>query len=123
MIQLTLAELMHIAERVIPGVEYRDVGMLESAAARPTATVLGKDAYPSLAEKAAALTHSIVVNHALIDGNMRLGLAALIAFLGMNGYRLSMSNDDAYQFIMAIAAGEVSEVGELAEVINDAMRE
>lgn len=65
-------------------------------------------------EKAAALLHSVVRNHALVDGNKRLGLAAVIAFYGLNGWRLTMSNDDAYHFVMSIAAGALDEVSLLA---------
>ena len=99
MIYLTLPELLYVAERAIGDVQVRDVGLLEAALARPQATAFGKDAYPELAEKAAAVMHSLARNHALIDGNKRLALAGLIAFLGMNGRRLTMSNDQAYEFV------------------------
>ena len=85
MIYLSLDELLHIAERVLETVEIRDVGLLESAIARPRATAFGEDAYPTLGDKAAALLHSIARNRALVDGNKRLSLAGLIAFYGMNG--------------------------------------
>ena len=75
MIYLTLAELLYVAERTL-GHDYavRDYGLLEAAVARPQATVFGQDAYPDLDAKAAALLHSVARNHALIDGNKRLGL-------------------------------------------------
>lgn len=77
---LTLTELMYIGRRVLDGeVPVRDHGLLESAAARPQATVDGTDAYSTVEEKAAALLHSLARNHALIDGNSRLALAATIA--------------------------------------------
>ena len=69
MIYLTLPELLYVAERAIGDVQVRDVGLLEAALARPQATAFGKDAYPELAEKAAAVMHSLARNHALIDGN------------------------------------------------------
>ncbi|QUH00158.1 type II toxin-antitoxin system death-on-curing family toxin [Saccharopolyspora erythraea] len=122
MIYLTLAELIHVAERAIAGeVEVRDHGLLESALARPRASVFGADAYPSLEEKAAALLHSLAGNHALVDGNKRLALAATIAFLGVNGQRLTFSNDGAYDFIIAVAAGELNDVPSIAARIGQAI--
>lgn len=105
MLYLTLEELHTVAERVLPEVLVKDAGLLHSAIERPRATVFGRDAYPTLELKAAALAHSIVRNHALVDGNKRLGLAALLAFLGVNGRRLHASNDAAYDLIVSIATG------------------
>ena len=96
----------------------RDQGLLESALARPRASAFGRDAYGSLNEKAAALTHSLARNHGLIDGNKRLSLAALLAFLGMNGRRLTWSNDEAYEFIMDVSSGRLDDVSEIAERID-----
>lgn len=123
MIYLTLAELIHVARRAIAGeIEVRDYGLLESALARPRASVFGADAYPSLEEKAAALLHSLAGNHhALVDGNKRLALAATIAFLGVNGKRLTLSNDDAYDFIIAVAAGDLNDVPGIAARIRYAI--
>jgi death-on-curing protein len=114
-IYLTLPELLHVAERVL-GAEFgvRDHGLLESALARPRTTVFGEDAYATVELKAAALLHSAARNHALVDGNKRLALAATLAFLGMNGYRLTFTNDEAYELVMAVAAGDLDEVGLIA---------
>lgn len=121
MIYLTLPELLHVAERATGGeVLIRDVGLLESALARPRASAFGKDAYAGLDEKAAALLHSLARNHALIDGNKRLALAATIAFLGLNGRRLTLSNDEAYDFIMSAATGDLDDVAVIAEQIRSA---
>lgn len=121
MIFLDVDDLLYIAERATGGsVEIRDVGLLESAAARPRASAFGADAYPTLHEKAAALLHSIVRNHALVDGNKRLGLAAIIAFYGVNGHRLTMTNDEAYEFVMAVAAGQIDDVGDIARRLESA---
>ena len=114
MIYLDIDDLLHIAERVLPTVEVRDVGLLEAAVARPQATAFGQDAYPALHEKAAALLHSIVRNHALVDGNKRHGLAAVIAFYGTNGVRLTFSNDQAYELVMAVADGRFDTVDQIA---------
>nr|WP_217500066.1 type II toxin-antitoxin system death-on-curing family toxin [Curtobacterium flaccumfaciens] len=110
---------MHVARRTL-GADYaiRDVGLLEAAVARPAASVGGNDAYPTLVEKVAALVHSAVRNHALVDGNKRLGLMLLVVFLGVNGVRLHASNDQAYDFIVAIAEGELDAVPEIAAALT-----
>ena len=118
MIYLDLEDLLHIAERTLGKVEVRDRGLLEAALARPQASAFGEDAYPSTVEKAAGLIHSIARNHALVDGNKRLALAGGIAFLGINGLRLTMSNDEAYDLIISIATGELDDVHDIAGVLR-----
>jgi death-on-curing protein len=121
-IYLDLDDLLHIALRTLgQAPEIRDLGLLESASARPMTTVFGQDAYPTLAAKAAALLHSVTKNHALVDGNKRLGLAATIAFVGLNGHRLTWSNDEAHDFVIAVAAGELDDVAEIAVGITAAL--
>lgn len=115
MILLGLEDLLHIAERVLPAVEVRDIGLLEAAAARPHASAFGEDAYPSLHQKAAALLHSLVQSRALVDGNKRLGLASLLACYGVNGFGLTFTNDEAYDVVIAVAAGELDDVSAIAE--------
>ncbi len=119
MIYLDLEDLLHIARRTL-GVEpvVRDHGLLESALARPQASAFGQDAYETFEQKAAALLHSLARNHALVDGNKRLALAATIAFLGVNGQQLQFSNDDAYDFVIAVATGELDEVSAIAAVLE-----
>jgi len=118
MIYLTLEELLIIASRVIDGdVAVRDIGLLESAAARPKTSVFGEDAYPDLHSKAAAMLLSICLNHALIDGNKRLALAATIVMLGINGWELTVSNDDAYELVIAVAEGHMREVIDVAKAL------
>ena len=119
MIYLTLPELLHVAERTL-GSDYtvRDYGLLEAALARPQATAFGKDAYPDLDAKAAALLHSIARNHALIDGNKRLALAAVIAFYGLNGRRLTLTNDAAYDLVISVAAGRLEAVDDIAAILR-----
>ena len=118
MIYLALPELLHIAVRVIgTEPEVRDYGLLESALARPRATALGSDAYPVLDAKAAALLHSLARSHALVDGNKRLALAATIAFYGVNGRRLTLTNDGAYELIMSVAEGKLDSVDDIAGVL------
>lgn len=68
--------------------------------------------------KAAAVLHSLVRNRALVDGNKRLGLAAVIAFYGMNGLRLTFSNDEGYELVMAVAAGDLDDGASIAEQLE-----
>jgi death-on-curing protein len=83
----------------------RDIGLLGSAAARPQTTAFGEDAYPDLLTKAAALLQSIVNNHALVDGNKRLGWLATAVFLELNGIKASRaSNDEVYELLIWIAS-------------------
>ena len=120
MIFLALPGLLRIAERTLGDYAVRDYGLLEAALARPRATAFGKDAYPGLDAKAAALLHSIARNHALIDGNKRLALAALIAFYGLNGHRLTLTNDGAYELVMSVAAGQLDTVDDIAAILQHA---
>ncbi|MGF1645982.1 MAG: type II toxin-antitoxin system death-on-curing family toxin [Kineosporiaceae bacterium] len=94
----------------------RDYGLLASAAARPAAVVLGQDAYPDLATKAAALLHSLCENHALIDGNERLAWTATVVFIGLNRRTSvpAVDVDRAEAFMIAVADGTLHEVGAIA---------
>lgn len=86
----------------------RGRGGLESAAARPQMTFGGEDLYPDLASKAAALMHSIVMNHPFLDGNKRVGAMAAEFFLAVNGVDLLASDDELIEGTLAVARGEVS---------------
>lgn len=115
MIHLDADDLLYVAERATgEPVELRDPGLLESAAGRPQATAFGRDAYPTLHEKAAALLHSLARNHPLLDGNKRLALAATLTFLRVNGWRGTLDNDAAYDLIVAVATGALDDVEPIA---------
>lgn len=119
MIFLDLESLLHVASRTLGGdPAVRDYGLLESALARPQASAFGEDAYPDIHQKAAALLHSLARNHALVDGNKRIALAATIAFLGMNGIRLTLSNDEAYDLVMSVATGALEDVSSIAAALQ-----
>ena len=95
---------------------FRDVGLLGSAAGRPQATAFGDDAYPDLWTKAAALLHSVVSDHALVDGNKRLGWVATAVFLEINGSPVThVSNDAVYDLVMGVAVGR----GDVAQIAED----
>jgi death on curing protein len=113
---LSLEDLLRIADAAVGAeVLVRDAGLLESALGRPRATVFGEDAYPDVHTKAAALLHSLARNHALVDGNKRLAWAATAVFLGINGHRVVTSNDHVVELVLAVAAGELTEVAAMAE--------
>lgn len=94
----------------------RDRGALESAVAQPQASFGGQDLYPDLASKAAALGHSLIQNHPFVDGNKRIGHAAMEVFL-INGYEIEASVDDQETIIIDVASGKVSRI-ELSEWIS-----
>jgi death-on-curing protein len=93
----------------------RDIGLLGSAVARPQTTAFGEDAYPDIWTKAAALLHSIVNNHALVDGNKRLGWLATAVFLEINGVEISgASNEAVFDLVIDVATG-LAQVDVIAE--------
>ena len=119
MIYLDVEDLLHIAERAMDRPpQVRDFGLLGATCSRPQSTVDGLDAYSSVGDKAAALLHSLARNHALVAGNKRLALAATIAFLGMNGVRLRLTNDQAYDLVMDIAAGRHEDVAAISSALK-----
>jgi death-on-curing protein len=115
---LTLDDIRHVAARTLDVVEIRDIGLLESAVLRPQATAFGQDAYPTLPLKAAALFHSLARHRAVLDGNKRLALAGTIAFLGINGERLTLTNDEAYDLVISVASGELDDVTSIAKALK-----
>jgi death on curing protein len=113
---LDLEDLLTIAPAATGGeAQVRDYGLLESAAARPQTTVHGADAYPSVEAKAAALLQSLVCNHALVDGNKRLGWLATYTFLRINGLRVTATNDEVVDLVVAVADGSLRDVEKIAE--------
>ena len=104
---LTVEDLLEIATGVLDEVTVRDPGLLAAAAGRPQVTVFGDDAYPTFEEKAAALLHSLVRNHALADGNKRLAWAATRVFCLLNHRDLTYSVDAAEALMLTAAAGEL----------------
>jgi len=110
---LDLEDMLLLTEALHAG-PVRDIGLLDSAAARPRSSAFGEEAYPGLGLKAAALMHSIVRNHALVDGNKRLAWLATVVFLDLNGHRSDLSDDAAYQLVIEAAEGSV-DVAQIAE--------
>jgi death on curing protein len=117
---LTPEDLVHLAALVLgdpPPI--RDMGLMGAAAARPQTTLFGDDAYLDLRTKAAALLHSIVKNHPLVDGNKRLGWLATAVFLELNGVAaVTAANDDVYDLVVGVAAGHDS-IDNIATALRD----
>ncbi len=103
---LTLEDLLGLVRRLDVG-PVRDLGLLDAAVSRPQSSSFGEDAYPTLVFKAAALLHSIVTNHALVDGNKRLGWLATTVFLDINGEPIEVGDDDAFQLVLDTAKGSL----------------
>jgi len=116
---LDLEDLVVLVRRLGAG-PVRDVGLLEAACARPRASVFGADAYPTLAGKAAALLHSIVANHALVDGNKRLGWLATVVFLDLNGRSVTLDDEAAFRLVMDVAEGRL-DVDGIAGILRTAL--
>lgn len=112
---LTTEDLLTLADDLGVG-PLRDLGLLDSAAHRPTTTLWGQEAYPDLDQKAAALLQSIVGNHPLVDGNKRLGWLAVVVFYALNAVVLEAPDDDAYDLVIAVASGQVNVAGVAAKL-------
>ena|SRR5579864_6827641 len=95
----------------------RDLGYLESALHQSRQTFGGEDLYPSLHEKASALGYALIMNHPFVDGNKRIGLAAIEFFLELNGFSLAADEDDEADTILNVAKGDLSR-NELAQWIE-----
>jgi len=105
---MLLEEARHINAQVLGGqARVLNSGLLESALMRPQSSVFGEDAYPTLLEKAAALLHSLVKNHAFVDGNKRTAVVATIYFLEVNGFSPRWEPAAALAFILQVAQGQL----------------
>jgi len=104
---LTVEDLLALVEDLGVG-PVRDVGLLDSAAHRPGAVLYGHEAYTDVDRKAAALLDSLVGNHALVDGNKRLGWLAVVVFYGLNDIDLDAPDDPAYELVMSVARRELA---------------
>ena len=105
----------------IAGFYVKAAGLLDSALARPQTSVFGEDAYPTLEVKAAAMTHSVIKNHPMVDGNKRTSWFLLNAFLYINGYLLEMSTEEGLEFTLGVATDQLS-LEQAAEKIRSHMR-
>src|SRR6476620_9827747 len=103
---LDIEDALQVVDRY--GFHIRDIGLLASALGRPATTVMGVEAYPQLALKAAALMESVARFHPLIDGNKRTAWTLMVLMLWINGYRHDFGTDEAFELVVGVAAGNVS---------------
>jgi death-on-curing protein len=116
---LDLDDLVKIARHAIGAdVAIADYGLLESALARPRASVSGSDAYPDLHLKAAALFQSLARNHALVDGNKRLAWTACRTFLAITGQWISAPENDRFEFVIRVTTGAQADINDIAEQLR-----
>jgi len=125
---LTLSELIFINSHVVGMPELatgkrkvRDIELLEAAVQRPEASVFGADAYPELADKIAALFHSLVRNHPFTDGNKRTAAVAALFMAAVNGQLLDWKPADALEVIVQ-SAETSTDVPELAAWFAELLR-
>lgn len=95
----------------------KDPGLLEGALARPRTTVFGADAYPTLELKAAALMHSVINNHPMIDGNKRTSWLLMVSFIWINGYQHNMTTEIGFDLTLGIVESRY-DLEQVAEVIG-----
>ncbi|TFD63302.1 type II toxin-antitoxin system death-on-curing family toxin [Cryobacterium sp. Hh38] len=100
---LEVADALQVTERY--GFHVRDAGLLASALARPSASMFGRDAYPTFDRKAAALLESLVRNHPLVDGNKRTGWTLMVLFLWINGFTHDFTANEGFDFVIGVAEG------------------
>lgn len=116
---ITTEQALRIARSAVGApIAVRDLGLLDAAVHRPRASVMGQDAYPDVLTKAAALLHSLARNHPLVDGNKRLAWLATYVFCAKNGVDLEPADDAAYDLVVAVARGEISDVAEIAATLG-----
>ena len=111
---LDIEDALQVVDRY--GFHIRDVGLLASALARPATTVIGADAYPDLAVKAAALLESVARFHPLIDGNKRTAWTLMVLLLWINGYRHDFTTDEGFDLVVGVAAGTIDLPRAAAEI-------
>ncbi|MEU5215733.1 type II toxin-antitoxin system death-on-curing family toxin [Streptomyces sp. NPDC020807] len=120
-VYLSPEDVLLIAEHAVDDqkIVVRDAGLLDSAVHRPSAAMFGEEAYPHLVEKAAALLQSLAVNPPFVDGNKRTAWLSCVTFLAINGVQLRPDIDAAERLVIAVATGEIDEVGVIAEALRE----
>ncbi|MGV9425298.1 type II toxin-antitoxin system death-on-curing family toxin [Streptomyces sp. NPDC003656] len=120
-IYLSAEDVLAIAARAVDDqdIVVRDLGLLESAVHRPSASMFGQEAYADLFEKAAALLQSLAINHPFIDGNKRTAWVSCVVFLAMNDVQLRPDIDAAERLVIAVATGDTEEIKVIAEALRD----
>jgi death-on-curing protein len=114
-IYLDLKSALYVIK--VLGFHVKDLGLLDSALARPQTSLFGEDAYPTLELKAAALAHSLTKNHALIDGNKRTSWALMVSFLFQNNFKHNFTANEGFELVLGLATDAVS-IQDAAELIR-----
>jgi death-on-curing protein len=112
---LSTEDVLYLAARIGEPTP-RDLGLVESAVARPRTTVFGQDAYPDIHARAGALLHSLARNHAFVDGNKRISWLGAGAFYWTNGFELEAPDDPAYDLVIAAATGAI-DIPQIADAL------
>lgn len=112
---LKLTDAIQITRRL--GFHIKDPGLLDAALARPQTTVFGEDAYPEFELKIAAMMHSIIKNHPMIDGNKRTGWQLSVSFMFMNGYKHNFQEHEAFDLILGLATDKL-DIEQAAKIIR-----
>jgi death-on-curing protein len=119
---LSISEVLEIHDRIISSTGgsrgIRDLSALESAVNQPRQTFDQKDLYPDIVAKAAALCFSLVMNHPFVDGNKRVGHAAMETFLILNRYEIISNVDEQERVMLELAAGKMSRINFLEWLNN-----
>jgi death on curing protein len=112
-----VADVLALAEAVLAATPVvRDLGLIDSAVARPQADFAGVEAYPTVHLKAAALLESLAGNRPLVDGNKRTALASLLFFYDLNGLRVTLSHDEAFDLVIGVVTREL-DIEKAAELL------
>jgi death-on-curing protein len=115
---LSTEQVLYINETQVGRDMLRDAHLLDSAVMRPRQSVGGRDAYPDIHTKAAALMQSLIKNHPFIDGNKRTGFLAGVVFYGVNGYDLDVTPVQAVRFVLDVATDELRSVEGVAHALG-----
>lgn len=120
-LDVTIAIHDDMIERYGGSFGIRDLGLIQSALARPQASFGGEDLYPTILAKAAALFHSLIFNHAFMDGNKRTSMTTTARFLYINGYELDADDKEFVDFPLRVENKHLS-LGEIAKWLKEHAR-
>ncbi len=114
---LTTGEVIRISEVEVGDDVLADFGLLDAAVQRPQQSAFGRDAYDDVHHKAGALLHGIVRNHPFVDGNKRVGAAAMLVFYALNGWDVVVEQGDLVALVVDTAEGLLT-VEAIANVVK-----
>ena len=119
---LTIDEVVHLHRQTMLAYGQQAILIapenLDSAVARPQTSAFGQELFETIAEKAAALLQALVIAHAFLDGNKRIGLTAIVAFLELNAVSTVSDHDALYDLVIEVTTGAVDDVHDIATRIT-----